>query len=138
MAVFTRSVLKATVGERPPQSEKKLRGRAMPAKAIMVLCMLSFFFGLLFSGSMWVTPLQKKEEAANALIDPKLPLITHVYTCVFSYMDIYILFIHVNTPSIYMSLFCFRGLVAVGDQYYNIYKYMYNLCLIQSRFGEGD
>ncbi|KAH7685206.1 Glycosyl transferase family 31 protein [Dioscorea alata] len=70
--------MKAMVSERPAQSEKKVRGRAMPAKAIMVLCMLSFFFGLLFSGSMWVTPLQKREEAANnALIDPKLSLITN-------------------------------------------------------------
>ncbi|XP_010910268.1 probable beta-1,3-galactosyltransferase 8 [Elaeis guineensis] len=66
-----------TGSERPPQSEKKTRRRPLPGKAIVALCMASFFMGLLFSNRRVVLPLETREQRASTTRESKISLMTH-------------------------------------------------------------
>lgn len=64
-------------GERPPQSEKKPKRRPLPGKAMVVLCMASFFMGLLFSNRRMVLPLETRVQRTSTTQESKISLIAH-------------------------------------------------------------
>ncbi|XP_026664087.2 probable beta-1,3-galactosyltransferase 8 [Phoenix dactylifera] len=75
--MFLMSGFMKAASERSPQSEKKPRRRPLPGKAIVVLCMASFFMGLLFSNRIGVMPLETTEQRTSTTRESKISLIAH-------------------------------------------------------------
>ncbi|XP_072991701.1 probable beta-1,3-galactosyltransferase 8 isoform X2 [Typha latifolia] len=73
-----RGFMKA-VSERPPQSEKKLRRKPLLGKAIVPLCVASFFLGLVFSSRKDLLPSANLRKTTSISRESRISLFPHDY-----------------------------------------------------------